>query len=55
MKNTSLSVVYLLTPTSNHNIIVPFYNKIQVVYLLTPTSNHNSYAYAPRYLELYIF
>ena len=35
-------VVYLLTPTSNHNLsdfgkIIP-----EVVYLLTPTSNHNS-------------
>ena len=34
-------VVYLLTPTSNHNTLSAKSIKESVVYLLTPTSNHN--------------
>ena len=40
-KNYRVSVVYLLTPTSNHNIILDIAVSGTVVYLLTPTSNHN--------------
>ena len=36
-------VVYLLIPTSNHNVNVPFVNVPLVVYLLIPTSNHNKW------------
>ena len=36
-------VVYLLTPTSNHNLDILSTRPIMVVYLLTPTSNHNAY------------
>ena len=35
-------VVYLLIPTSNHNLYVTFPIMTMVVYLLIPTSNHNS-------------
>ena len=35
------NVVYLLTPTSNHNRRLRSIAHRQVVYLLTPTSNHN--------------
>ena len=34
-------VVYLLTPTSNHNMTALVICAVWVVYLLTPTSNHN--------------
>ena len=34
-------VVYLLTPTSNHNCSSRNFSFCSVVYLLTPTSNHN--------------
>ena len=34
-------VVYLLTPTSNHNLQTVRQRVKEVVYLLTPTSNHN--------------
>ena len=34
-------VVYLLIPTSNHNLCVVFVFVLLVVYLLIPTSNHN--------------
>ena len=37
------SVVYLLTPTSNHNSGQDKDGSTGVVYLLTPTSNHNAY------------
>ena len=37
-----LQVVYLLIPTSNHNIPQSFVRLYYVVYLLIPTSNHNS-------------
>ena len=43
---TSLSrVVYLLTPTSNHNLLSFALAEPPVVYLLTPTSNHNALAF----------
>ena len=35
-------VVYLLIPTSNHNILASRFFWLCVVYLLIPTSNHNS-------------
>ena len=34
-------VVYLLIPTSNHNVIALDGLTLDVVYLLIPTSNHN--------------
>ena len=37
----ALAVVYLLTPTSNHNFGNIDHVGSEVVYLLTPTSNHN--------------
>ena len=37
----SYAVVYLLIPTSNHNLRVSVPNVEGVVYLLIPTSNHN--------------
>ena len=37
----ALGVVYLLIPTSNHNISIKVYIPVFVVYLLIPTSNHN--------------
>ena len=48
-------VVYLLIPTSNHNLNLT--NKIQseVVYLLIPTSNHNVKQWHSHVLKLYIF
>ena len=36
-----LLVVYLLIPTSNHNLTVSIHLNRLVVYLLIPTSNHN--------------
>ena len=44
MSNSVMSsmVVYLLTPTSNHNAKSSGFFGIRVVYLLTPTSNHNT-------------
>ena len=36
-----LCVVYLLIPTSNHNVNECVFVPIAVVYLLIPTSNHN--------------
>ena len=43
-----LRVVYLLTPTSNHNRIAANPPRPTVVYLLTPTSNHNEPAHNRR-------
>ena len=34
-------VVYLLIPTSNHNMVTLLSGIVMVVYLLIPTSNHN--------------
>ena len=39
-------VVYLLIPTSNHNVAGYADTKKSVVYLLIPTSNHNIAEYA---------
>ena len=36
-----VSVVYLLIPTSNHNLLLMILLRTSVVYLLIPTSNHN--------------
>ena len=38
----SMTVVYLLIPTSNHNLRFRWVGTRFVVYLLIPTSNHNS-------------
>ena len=48
-------VVYLLIPTSNHNVIYLVHNYGFVVYLLIPTSNHNFCAYCWFWATLYIF
>ena len=50
-----LSVVYLLIPTSNHNLPSSWFFLSVVVYLLIPTSNHNDLAQLWLYGELYIF
>ena len=49
------SVVYLLNPTSNHNIVRAVPNKESVVYLLNPTSNHNAEGGLSASYLLYIF
>ena len=49
------SVVYLLIPTSNHNVIPPYFFRCFVVYLLIPTSNHNLHKQGIFLLLLYIF
>ena len=50
-----IHVVYLLIPTSNHNLLLPNPTKHHVVYLLIPTSNHNySISFAIQ-KSLYIF
>ena len=48
-------VVYLLTPTSNHNLICGYQLNRLVVYLLTPTSNHNLSDRLESAKALYIF
>ena len=48
-------VVYLLNPTSNHNIFGTHYAQAAVVYLLNPTSNHNSTWITSFSMLLYIF
>ena len=48
-------VVYLLHPTSNHNLSTEQKKFVQVVYLLHPTSNHNTIKAAFITLLLYIF
>ena len=50
-----LSVVYLLIPTSNHNLEHLGIFALTVVYLLIPTSNHNVENAKPKRNELYIF
>ena len=52
---TSLQVVYLLIPTSNHNRKYDENKKENVVYLLIPTSNHNSTTCRLVLSVLYIF
>ena len=49
------SVVYLLIPTSNHNLGRIGIAKEYVVYLLIPTSNHNSVSVLSAAWMLYIF
>ena len=49
------AVVYLLIPTSNHNLFACAIWRPSVVYLLIPTSNHNSSIDSVPVLELYIF
>ena len=48
-------VVYLLIPTSNHNVRSLLYVWGLVVYLLIPTSNHNLLSLADCSSRLYIF
>ena len=48
-------VVYLLNPTSNHNVIHSALFQKLVVYLLNPTSNHNPAAGTSLSPWLYIF
>ena len=48
-------VVYLLIPTSNHNMESAGQKPVAVVYLLIPTSNHNFDFYHNAYIKLYIF
>ena len=48
-------VVYLLIPTSNHNINNKVNYRESVVYLLIPTSNHNTDHLRCREPQLYIF
>ena len=49
------AVVYLLIPTSNHNVNLAVFFCGSVVYLLIPTSNHNSTEDRSNAEELYIF
>ena len=53
--NFSLSVVYLLIPTSNHNVEDGLTRQEKVVYLLIPTSNHNFRVAHSEKWVLYIF
>ena len=48
-------VVYLLIPTSNHNLLLISLQKMLVVYLLIPTSNHNYSTKKTAHSLLYIF
>ena len=48
-------VVYLLIPTSNHNVATIVTFLVFVVYLLIPTSNHNTENFFQDNKELYIF
>ena len=52
---STVIVVYLLIPTSNHNSDLEVIESIKVVYLLIPTSNHNSLNLSIFRLLLYIF
>ena len=52
---SSIVVVYLLTPTSNHNRYQIIILVHKVVYLLTPTSNHNFLMVLTYSSVLYIF
>ena len=53
--NANASVVYLLIPTSNHNLLLNRSKSIIVVYLLIPTSNHNWLRLIMLLKQLYIF
>ena len=48
-------VVYLLIPTSNHNLSSRWSILSFVVYLLIPTSNHNLTLAKFIFAQLYIF
>ena len=48
-------VVYLLIPTSNHNLSIWGLHSGRVVYLLIPTSNHNYDDSVSSPISLYIF
>ena len=48
-------VVYLLIPTSNHNLLLCVIKTNMVVYLLIPTSNHNPAKHGFLFVMLYIF
>ena len=48
-------VVYLMIPTSNHNLGIHEGDRREVVYLLIPTSNHNSIVTKLSLNQLYIF
>ena len=50
-----IKVVYLLIPTSNHNLLKILPKRLKVVYLLIPTSNHNPITFMLRLESLYIF
>ncbi len=50
-----LEVVYLLNPTSNHNLWPWTTKSVKVVYLLNPTSNHNVCRFPSFTPWLYIF
>ena len=49
-----VAVVYLLIPTSNHNVPQSFVRLYYVVYLLIPTSNHNYQKIYQDYFRLFI-
>ena len=49
------NVVYLLIPTSNHNLLSALIYIALVVYLLIPTSNHNENVMNRVIDKLYIF
>ena len=53
--NANASVVYLLIPTSNHNLSLTQMQMQVVVYLLIPTSNHNLLQMLTQMPVLYIF
>ena len=48
------AVVYLLIPTSNHNLSLIYQHARRVVYLLIPTSNHNDDDFNDVYGTLFI-
>ena len=54
-RRLSITVVYLLIPTSNHNCDTTFVYHEGVVYLLIPTSNHNFQYWRLNMRSLYIF
>ena len=54
-RRAALRVVYLLIPTSNHNLQARAVDDVLVVYLLIPTSNHNHRVFDWFTHMLYIF
>ena len=55
VQSRSSAVVYLLIPTSNHNVWKLLDLTLIVVYLLIPTSNHNFFSSRAVPWSLYIF